>query len=216
MALDPSMLLAYSQTFSTDWHHLSQQKESKFGAFVLVDNFTGESKRYTRLGSQKFQKRDARKVKNKVTEPGMDFRWAFNDDYELTNVIDKIDARKIGDLTAPQSQYVKSHGFAHNRLGDTIILNAALGNAITGEKPTGSTPLGSGRLIAQGGVKFTVAKLQAMKLALDNSTHLSMNPSNRVLALAPDDIQAAYDSVSAQDTVERQQLRDVLNPRLKK
>ena len=211
MALDPSMLAAYQQEFSANWWHLAQQKDTKFAAFVDPASFAGESERFTRLSSQKFTKRTGRREKNKVTDPNMDFRHIFNDDYSLVNVLDKIDKRKIGNLTAPESEWVKSHAYGYNRLKDYVILNSALGNAISGEKPTDSTALGSGRLVAANSSGLTEAKVLAAKLLLDNGSHLSMEPTKRVLAVAPDDIVSVYNSVAATDIELRQQVRDIMS-----
>lgn len=216
MAVDASMLLAYQQEFATNWWHFAQQRESKFASFVTLDNITGESKRYQRLSSQTFQKRTGRREKNKVTDPTMDFRHLFNDDYSLTNVLDKIDKRKIGNLSAPESEWVRSHGFAYERLRDKTILKSLLGNAIEGEKPTDSVALDSTRIIANdygeaAPAGFTEKKLLRMKTLLDKGSHLSMEPMQRVLACDPDDLVSLYNSISANDFDQRRHVRDVLD-----
>lgn len=149
----------YSTEFSTNWIHRVQQTKCRLDGFIEKENFLGERKRYDRIGAQTSRKRTERKGPTNITDPSLDFRWAYRNTYDLGNLLDKDDAKNLGSLVLPTSDYVKSHANACNRDCDDVAWQAALGSAMTGELGATAAVLPAGQQIAAGGTGLTIAKL---------------------------------------------------------
>lgn len=143
----------YTTEFSTNWMHRVQQTKARLDAFVEDEAFTGERKRYDRIGAQSSRLRTERKGPTINTDPVYDFRWAYRVGYTLSNLLDKDDAMNLGQLVLPTSDLVKSHAAAYQRNCDDIAWSAALGAVMTGELGSTSTPFDStNQWIGKGGV----------------------------------------------------------------
>lgn len=159
----------YTTEFSTNWIHRVQQSKGRLDAFVEDHTITGERKRFDRIGSQSSHLRTERKGPTQNTDPSYDFRWANNRDYELSNLLDKDDARKLGELVLPTSDIVKTHAMAYHRDADDVAWGAALGSVLTGELGTTVTTLPSSQQIAAGGTGLTIAKLRSANYILQDA-----------------------------------------------
>ncbi len=149
----------FTTEFSTNWIQRAQQTKARLDAFVSDENFTGERKRYDRIGAQNSRKRCERKGPTNIVDTSLDSRWAYRCSYDLANLLDKDDALNLGALVLPTSDYVASHAAAYNRDCDDVAWSAALGNAMTGEKGDVTSALPSSQQIANGGTGLTLAKL---------------------------------------------------------
>jgi hypothetical protein len=171
----------YSTEFSTNWIQRTQQTRGRLDAFVEDINFSGERKRFDRIGSQSSHKRTERKGPTIITDPSMDARWAYRQSYELANLLDRDDAQNLAPLVLPTSDLVVSHTNAYHRDADDIAWSAALGDAMTGEAGATASALPAGQKIAAGGTGLTLAKLIAANQILEDADLEDGNP--RVLCV---------------------------------
>lgn len=128
----------FTTEFSTNWIHRVQQTKGRLDAFIEDESFSGERKRYDRIGAQNSRLRTERKGPTNIQDADMDFRWAYRKSYDMGNLLDKDDALNLGSLVLPTSDYVKSHANAYHRDADDVAWKAALESAMTGE--LGATP----------------------------------------------------------------------------
>jgi hypothetical protein len=129
----------YTTQFSTNWIHRLGQQKSRLDPYVRSEDFDGERKRYDRLGNVTFQERTERKAPTRITDVDNDFRWAVRKSYDVAQLIDKDDAKNLGQLVLPTSNYVMEHARAYNKLADDVVINTALGIVLTGEAGTTQT-----------------------------------------------------------------------------
>jgi hypothetical protein len=177
----------YSTEFSTNWMMRAQQMKARFDAFIVDENFTGERKRYDRLFKQESQERTERKAPTPVTDPGNDSRWCYRRTFDLANTLAEEDARNLGPLVLPTSDYVASHAAGYHRDCDRIAYGAAIGTVMTGEAGTTPSALGSGQKIVAGGTGLTLAKLLTAVEIL-NGADLSDEANSRIIVVAPQQI----------------------------
>lgn len=159
----------FTTEFSTNWQHRVQQTKGRLDAWVVEESFTGERKRYDRIGAQNSRKRTERKGPTILQDPELDSRWAYRDSYEMGNLLDKDDAQNLGVLVLPTSDYVKSHANAYHRDSDDVAWRAAMDPVMTGE--LGNTPfaLPADQKIVHGGTGLTLAKLIAANEILEDA-----------------------------------------------
>ncbi len=178
----------YTTEFSTNWIHRAQQTLARFDAYVVDEQFEGERKRYDRLFKQTSRLRTERKAPTPVAEAATDSRWCYRQTYDLTNVLAEEDARNLGRLILPTSEYVQSHSYAYHRDCDAVAYAAALGNAVTGELGTSTSALPSGQKIAHGATGLTLPKLrQAVEIL--NGADLQ-DQMERILVVSPKQMSA--------------------------
>lgn len=149
----------YTTEFSNNWIQRVQQSKARLDAFVESESFTGERKRYDRIGSQNSTRRTERKGPTNIVDPSYDSRWAYRQSFALANMLDKDDALNLGQQTAPTSPLVASHAAAYHRDQDDVAWQAALDDAVTGEAGTSTEALPSAQKIAVGTTGLTLAKL---------------------------------------------------------
>jgi hypothetical protein len=123
----------YTTQFSTNWIHRINQMRSRLDAFCVFEDFDGERKRYDRVGSMTAQQRTERKGATRITDASTDSRWAFRKSYDLANLLDKDDAKNLGQLVLPTSSFIQEHAAAYNRSVDDTAWQAACGEVITGQ-----------------------------------------------------------------------------------
>lgn len=162
----------YSTEFSTNWIHRVQQTAGRLDPFVEDDAFDGERKRYDRIGAQNSRKRTERKGPTNIIDPALDHRWAYRASFDIGNLLDQDDARNLGPLVVPTSDYVRSHANAYHRDSDDIAWQAALDDALTGELGNTPSPLPAGQKIAVGSPGsdgLTLAKLITANQILEDA-----------------------------------------------
>lgn len=169
----------YTTQFSTNWIHRINQMRSRLDAFCVFEDFEGERKRYDRVGSMTAQLRTERKGATRITDANTDSRWAHRKSYDLANLLDKDDAKNLGQLVLPTSSFIQEHAAAYNRSVDDTAWQAASGSVVTGEEgttvtafPSSTNHIGKGGVInAETGTSagLTIAKLLKAREILDNA-----------------------------------------------
>jgi hypothetical protein len=171
----------YTTQFSTNWIHRINQMRSRLDALCVFEDFEGERKRYDRVGSMTAQQRMERKGATRITDANTDSRWAYRKSYDLANLLDKDDAKNLGQLVLPTSNFIQEHAAAYNRSVDDTAWQAATGSVITGELGTDPpTPfpvatnhigeLGDVGVETGGGLpEMTIEKLLTAREILDNA-----------------------------------------------
>ncbi|SKB08737.1 hypothetical protein SAMN02745166_05015 [Prosthecobacter debontii] len=185
----------YTTEFSTNWIHRCQQTKARLDAFVIDENYEGERKRYDRLGAQESHERTERKGPTHIQDPGTDFRWAVRRSFELANLLDKDDAKNLGKLVLPTSDYVISHTNAYNRDKDIIAWSAAIDPALTGQLGTTPAALPSTQVITHGSNGLTVAKLRKANQIIQDGEVEDGAP--RVLVVSPQQLADLLATVEA-------------------
>lgn len=188
----------YTTAFSTNWIHRLNQKRSRLDAFLEFEEFDGERKRYDRIGSMTAQLRTERKAATRITNASDDSRWAFRKSYDLANLLDKDDAKNLGQLVLPTSSFLQEHAAAYNRSVDDEAWNCAMGAVITGELGTDSTafPTSTNFIGKDGTVgsntgtsaSLTLGKLLTAREILDNAD--SDDDAPRVMVCSAEEITA--------------------------
>lgn len=183
----------YSTEFSSNWITRVQQMKTKLDPFVVDENFMGERKRYSRMGSQSSRLRTERKATTPITDPSTDARWLYRQTFDLANTLAEEDGRNLAPLVLPTSELVQSHAYAYHRDADQVVINAAINAAITGELGTTSTafPTSTNHISADGdltaedgeGTGLTLGKLLLAAQILNSNEVLNDEP--RVLIVSP-------------------------------
>lgn len=173
----------FTTEFSTNWIHRTQQTKARLDAYVIDEQFTGERKRYDRIGAQESHERTERKGPTHIQDVNTDNRWAYRRSFDLANLLDKDDAMNLGALVLPTSDYVMSHANAYNRDCDIVAWSAAIDPVKTGELGDTNFALPSSQVIVHGSTGLTLAKLlQANEIMEDADLE---DGSPRVLVVTP-------------------------------
>ncbi|SKA88914.1 hypothetical protein SAMN02745166_01507 [Prosthecobacter debontii] len=173
----------FTTEFSTNWIHRCQQTKARLDDFVIDEDFSGERKRYDRLGAQESSERTERNQPTQISNPNSDNRWAQRRNFSVTNLVDDTDAKNLGKLVLPTSDYVISHGNAYNRDKDIIAWTAAIDPVMTGELGTTPFSLPSSQVIVHGSTGLTLAKLiQANEIIEDGELE---DGAPRVMVVSP-------------------------------
>jgi hypothetical protein len=145
MAFD-NMTVISSNTYSTNTIMLAQQMVSKVRPYVNIVKNKGEFYFFNLYGKA---------VAQEVTERLADFPLADSNysrvgvaarPYAINQGVDKFDALNTN-LNDPLNPIAKAQAAAMSRQIDSIILNAAVGTALTGQGGTTSTALPAGQII---------------------------------------------------------------------
>jgi len=186
----------YTTEFSTNWIHRTQQMKPRLAAFVEDDNYAGERKRYDRLFKQNSRERTERKAATTITDPGTDSRWAVRRSFDLGNLLDQDDAKNLGALVLPTSDYVKSHAAAYNRDCDDVAWMAALDTVITGFQAENNDALPSTQKIAAGAGPGTGLTLDKLLLANEILEGADLeDEAERVMVVSPRQLTNLLNSV---------------------
>lgn len=130
----------FTTQYEANWIHRLNQKRARLEAYVEFEDFDGERKRYDRIGSMASNERTERKGPTRITDATDDSRWAYRKSYDLANLLDKDDAKNLGQLVLPTSSYIAEHAAAYNRDFDDMCWKTASGAVMTGEAGSTSTP----------------------------------------------------------------------------
>lgn len=188
--------------YATNFETLSQQKQSKLEPFVMVDSFAGKSKDYNQIGAVDFSSILARSRETNITDTPLGKRRLTQGGYDKADLFDEWDETFLGQIALPKSEVIASHVYGWNRLKDTIIATAALGDAIVpsvnslGIETTTATALPSSQKVAIDYVEsgstvnsnLTIAKLRKAKFLLDDADVDDEEP--RVLAITAKELQS--------------------------
>jgi hypothetical protein len=170
----------YVDTFNSTWYTLSQQKKCRLHAFVDMDNFQGDRKRYGTAAAMNWAAIAARKADTRITDMTLAHRWAYNLGYDIATDQDEWDETLLGNVASPSGEAVKLFAAGYNRLKDDVVWQAAIGIAKAGEDGTTDVALPSGQIIpfaasgspnaATAAHRMTIDKLLAAKELLDDGS----------------------------------------------
>lgn len=150
----------YTTEYSSNWISRTQQRKSRLDPYIDVISFTGERKRFDRVGASVSRRRTERAAPTPVSNASSDSRWAYREEFEIpARILDPSDAQNLGPLVLPTSQYVMDDAAMYNRDIDDLACNIALRDAVIGETGTSTFALPSSQKIVHGGTGLTLAKL---------------------------------------------------------
>ncbi|CAB4136293.1 hypothetical protein UFOVP296_44 [uncultured Caudovirales phage] len=150
----------YTTEFNNNWISRLQQQKSRTDPFVDTISFTGERKRFDRVGASQSRLRTERMGVTNIQNVATDSRWAFRRNYDIGKMLDKDDAANLGQLVLPTSQYVMDHTSEYNRNFDDLVYQTALGSAVVGELGNTNQTFAQG-----GGVAITEAATAGLTLS---------------------------------------------------
>lgn len=157
--------VAFNNLYSANIMLLVQQKGSRLKDAVRQEVVEGEIAYFDQIGAGSAVKRQSRHADTPLTETPHARRQVMLEDYEYSDLIDRLDQVKT--LTDPTSAYSQAAAHALGRAMDDVIIAAANGTARTGKTGQNSIALPSGQKIAAGGTGLTLAKLLQAKEVLD-------------------------------------------------
>ena len=205
--------------YSTNWESLVQQSESRLSEFVTISPFEGKSKDFNQIGAVDWQAILGRARETVITDTPMSKRRLTQGGYDKADLFDEWDEHFLGQISLPRSEVMLAHLKGWNRLTDTVIITAALGDAVKpsvtdlGLETTSTIALPAGQKVAIDFVEtgstansgLTIAKLRQAKFILDEADVDDMEP--RVVAHTAKELQqllrateitsADYNSVKA-------------------
>ncbi len=150
----------YTTEYSSNWISRTQQRKSRLDNFIDIISFTGERKRFDRVGASQSRRRTERAAPTPVSNATSDSRWAYREMFEIpARILDADDAANLGVLTLPTSQYIQDDAAMYNRDLDDLACDIALRDVMTGEAGTTGFALPAAQKIVAGGTGLTLAKL---------------------------------------------------------
>ena len=185
----------YPLEYSTNFEALSQQKQSMLEPYSVSAPFTGKSKDFNQIGKADFQSILSRARETVITDTPLGKRRLTQGAYDKADLFDEWDEAFLGQISLPKSDVMQAHVYGWNRLKDTILCVAALGDAVVpsvtalGIETTTNAPLPSGQKVLIDYVEtgsaansgLTIGKLRRAKFILDDGD--SDDEEARVLAI---------------------------------
>lgn len=150
----------YTTEYNQNWIGRTQQKKSRLDGYIDIIDFMGERKRFDRVGASQSRRRTERAAPTPVSNASSDSRWAYREFFEIpARILDQDDAKNLGPLVLPTSQYVMDDAHQYNRDIDDLACDLAMRDARTGETGTGTLALPSGQKIVANASGLTLPKL---------------------------------------------------------
>ena len=139
--------VAFTQQFSANLIHLSQQKGSKLHGTVMTKSVTGKYAHFERLGATSAVKRTTRHGDTPLIDTPHSRRRVGLEDYEWADLIDDQDEIRM--LIDPKSPYAMAGAWALGRTMDDLIVAAVTGNAtsVSAADAAATVPLPAGQTI---------------------------------------------------------------------
>lgn len=209
----------YPLEYSTNWEQLVQQSDSRLSEFVTMAPFEGKSKDFNQIGAVDWQAILGRARETVITDTPTGKRRLTQGAYDKADLFDEWDEAFLGQISLPKSEVMVAHVNGWNRLKDSVIITAALGDAVVpsvnslGIETTTATALPAAQKVAIDFVEtgstansgLTIPKLRQAKYILDNGDVDDEEP--RVIAITAKELQqllrateitsADYNSVKA-------------------
>jgi Phage capsid protein len=155
----------FAQMYSANVTMLVQQKGSRLKDAVRQERVQGEVAYFDQVGAGTAMKRLSRHADTPFTETPHARRQVMLEDYEYSDLIDRLDLVKtLGD---PTNAYSQAAAHAMGRSMDDVIIAAANASARTGKTGQAIVALPAPQKIAVGGTGLTLAKLLQAKEILD-------------------------------------------------
>lgn len=157
------------QAYTANVYQLSQQRQSRLGPVVRSEVFKGKAEFFDRMGLATAQKKVSRNSPTPNLDITLSRRMVTTSMYEWATLVDRKD--KLLQIHDPENQFAQAASMSLGRAMDSVLINAALGNASTGE--SGSTPVALPNTqklacVSQGAIgSLNVNALLAVKQKLD-------------------------------------------------
>lgn len=154
----------YAQSYAQNIMQLAQQKYSKLLPTVyLKDNVRGKTFFQDQIGQWSMEVKGSRNTQTPNNDPVLARRMGIMIDYHDARLLDRGDELKA--ISDPRSAYTIAAAQALGRKIDEVVITAALATAYSGE--TGATSVTNGNLILATAGSMTLARIVAVKAALD-------------------------------------------------
>ena len=150
---------AFVQQYKSNAIQLAQQRGSRLKDCVHIEMVTGDRHNFEKIGATTAVEKTTRHSATPQVDTPQDRRVVILRDFEWADLVDHQD--KIRVLISPESEYAIAGGYAMGRQYDTLIIAAAVADALNGDGSTTSFP--AGNIIADGGVGMTLGKLLDVK-----------------------------------------------------
>jgi hypothetical protein len=188
---------AFVSQFSDNVTLVSQQRPSRLEPYcTLKTGIVGEAAAIERAGRRSPQIKADRNGPTPIGNQVHDRRWLTATTWEDGDLLDKDDEVRM--LINPTSTWVQSMTWGLERQKDQVIINAALGTALTGHV-IGSTnvALPSGQKIVHGGAAYSLTKvLTAVEylnaIEMPNEGRVSVINSKSLTAVLSDTTITSY------------------------
>ncbi len=133
------------EQFSANVYQLSQQLSSRLAPLVRVEEFIGKAEFFDRLGLATAMDKTGRNTDTPNLDINHSRRMVTTVTREWGTLVDRKD--KIQQIHMPENEYSQAAQHALGRKMDSIIIEAAMGNARTGEDGSIIQALGDGQKI---------------------------------------------------------------------
>lgn len=155
---------AFVEGYNSGITMLAQQlMEQTRSAATNLGSMSAKKQSFDQLGTVRLQARTARHADIPTVETPHKRRWVTSQYFHGRDFIDEAD--KLQMLSDPTNPYTQAFGAAAARHFDRVIVQGALGTALTGEDGSTGTVLPSAQKIVNGSTGFTFTKLkQAVRL----------------------------------------------------
>lgn len=119
------------QAYTAAVYQLSQQRQSRLAPIVRSETFKGKSEFFDRIGLASIQWKSARNSPTPNLDIDHSRRMVTTKMAEWATMVDRKD--KLQNIHDPENQYVQAASMAMGRAKDSVLIDAALGNAKSGE-----------------------------------------------------------------------------------
>lgn len=168
----------YVTEFETNWQHKAGQRMSLLKDCVVIDQVAGKEKVYNKIGSVEFQVTTGRAEETRENNVETEKRWLRPYPYDSgAQIYDQWDETFLGEIAKPSHALIEEHARGYGKLLDSVIVQAAVGDAYVGEQGTSTVALPTEQIIAVDFVEtgsvansgLTIGKLRQAKFILDNN-----------------------------------------------
>lgn len=177
--------------YDSNWSILTQELLNRLKQYVQVETVQGQEKQFNQIGQKDWQPITSRGSDTVITDTPTGKRLLRATPFDTADTFDEWDSEFLGNIVLPTSDVMTVHTAGYNRLLDQIIVQSALGTAVTITTPltnalntnnyvstvlpTSGGPNGTGQLIAvdfnetasPANSSMTLAKLRQAKFYFD-------------------------------------------------
>lgn len=155
----------YGQAYSQNIIQLAQQKYSKlYNTVYQRSNVRGKTFMQDQIGQWSMEIKGSRNTQTPNNDPILGRRMGLMVDYHDNRLLDRGDELKT--ISDPRSAYTIAAAQSLGRKIDEVIIATAIQSALSGE--TGSTTVTQGNIVLATAASMTLARVIAVKQALDN------------------------------------------------
>ena len=167
----------YEKEVSTMWELKDQQSDSRLGASVTSDSFTGKRKQYNQLEKRTMTEVTTRKGDTPDGNSTTYKYWIYRRKFEDVIIYDEDDQINLGQIALPDSEEVTQMSAASNRTKDSVIISAFDATRYIGENGTDTEAFDTAYQVAVDYVAsgstansgLTLAKISKAKQIMDEA-----------------------------------------------